>query len=145
VLNPDTIAITGAILLMLISKIDIAEFIKRIDFELLLYIFGIFLITGSLEYSGVINSVGTWLDGISPADVYWKFVLILWASAFLSASVDNIPITQVLLPVTKIMAQGYTPSQQHFLYFGLTYGVNWGDNLSPMGDNILVMNVAEKK
>jgi len=33
-------------------------------------------------------------------------------------------------------------SQDYF--YALSFGANWGDNLTPLGDNILVLNIAEQ-
>jgi hypothetical protein len=30
------------------------------------------------------------------------------------------------------------------VFYSLTFGANWGDNLTPLGDNILVVNIAEQ-
>ncbi len=30
------------------------------------------------------------------------------------------------------------------IFYSLSFGANWGDNLTPLGDNILVINIAEQ-
>jgi hypothetical protein len=42
------------------------------------------------------------------------------------------------------MASGFPISSKNQLYYSLAIGCNWGDNLTPLGDNIIVIQTAEK-
>ncbi|OLS14465.1 MAG: transport protein [Promethearchaeota archaeon CR_4] len=143
-LPPDIIALTGAFILVISSKLAPREIIKKIDFEFLLYLLGIFVIAGALETTGVIKYIGDGLAFLGGDDPFAAIMIILWVSAFLSASIDNIPITQVLIPVVGVIAGGLNTAMRPFAYYSLIFGANWGDNLTPMGDNILVVTLAEQ-
>ncbi|MHA1784851.1 MAG: SLC13 family permease [Candidatus Helarchaeota archaeon] len=142
--EPSIVALTGGVVLTIISKLEVNEIIEKIDFELLLYLLGIFVITGSLEYVGIIDHVGIALSYITGGDTFITLLLILWISAFLSSAIDNIPITKILIPIIGIMNSRMTSEHAKMAYYSLAFGANLGDNLTPMGDNILVMNIAEK-
>ena len=74
-----------------------------------------------------------------------QIISIVWISAILSSMIDNIPITKVLIPIVKNFVPSTSPQQINSqYYYGLAIGANWGDNLTPLGDNILVMNLAEQ-
>jgi Na+/H+ antiporter NhaD/arsenite permease-like protein len=144
VLTPDLIAISGALFLIILSKKDAEQIFKKVDFELLFYLMCIFVLAGGLEYVGVVEIIGNLLAKIGGSDSYSGFLTLMWASAFIGASVDNIPITRVMLPmVDNLAGTNATVADVKFLYYGLAFGANWGDNLLPMGDNILVMKLAE--
>jgi Na+/H+ antiporter NhaD/arsenite permease-like protein len=51
ILGPDTIAWIIAIALLLISRLNPRDIISKLDFELILYLLGIFIIAGALELS----------------------------------------------------------------------------------------------
>jgi Na+/H+ antiporter NhaD/arsenite permease-like protein len=142
-LSPDMIALTIALILIIISKLKPKEIISKIDLELILYLIGIFVIAGALQNTGMLNSLGNLISGIG-GGIYVQLILVLWISAFLSSSIDNIPVTQVLLPVISTMTLGLPMISKNQLYYGLAIGANWGDNLTPLGDNILVIQIAEK-
>ncbi len=144
IISPDMIAITGAVSLVIISKLNGREVIQKIDLELILYLLGIFVITGAMDTLGVINLVGNGLIAITGSNSFGVVIIILWTSAFLSSSIDNVPITKVLIPMVNDMTTGFTHSQINGAYYSLTFGANLGDNLTPLGDNILVMNLAEQ-
>ena len=143
-LGSEIISLLGAVVLIIISRTDVKILFKKIDFELLVYLFAIFLISGALEYTGLLESLGNLLLKLTMGDLYKTLLFILWGSAYIGSNIDNIPITKILLPVTDNMTEGFTFAQKRFIYYGLTFGANWGDNLNPMGDNIIVFNVAEQ-
>ena len=62
VLPPDMIAITVAIAMLFITyfqDVDGELILKRLDYQLILYLLGIFAIAGGLEITGVIGSIGS--------------------------------------------------------------------------------------
>ncbi len=144
IITPDIIAISIAIVLIIISRLEPKEIINKIDYELLFYLIGIFIITGSLESLGVLSLIGNFLSGIGGNIPFIQIIFILWFSALLSSSLDNLPITQVLIPVIDTMMQIYPAAIRNLSFYTLAIGANWGDNLTPLGDNILVMNIAEQ-
>ncbi|OLS14468.1 MAG: arsenical pump membrane protein [Promethearchaeota archaeon CR_4] len=141
---PDIIALTAGIILVIISRLNPKEIIKKLDFELILYLLGIFVIAGSLEATGFIELIGTGLGALGGDSAYANIMIILWVSAYLSANIDNIPITRVLIPVVGVIGQKFSPDIQRLANYALAIGANWGDNLTPMGDNILVVNLCEQ-
>ncbi len=144
IVSSDIIALSGGIILVIISKLNPRDIISKIDFELLLYLMGIFIIAGGMEYVGVMDVLGNGIKSFSGNDSFISILTILWVSAFLSSSIDNIPITKVLIPVTGVMTQNFSPGEIKTGYYSLAFGANLGDNLTPMGDNILVVNIAER-
>jgi Na+/H+ antiporter NhaD/arsenite permease-like protein len=141
---PEFIALIAAMILILISKLEAQAVIAKIDIELILYILGIFVLVGGLEFVGVILFLGGLLGKISGGDPYATFITVLWASAYFSANLDNIPITRAILPTIPILTQGMSPEHVKLTYYSLSIGANWGDNLTPLGDNVLVMKLAEQ-
>ncbi len=146
IIPPDIIALTIAMFLTLFSTfngLNPKTIIQKFDFELLFYLLGIFVVAGGLEVTGVIDIIGGALFRIGAISPFLNVIVIIWAAAFLSSLIDNIPITKIMIPVVGLMSdpKTSTPNQN---YYALSFGANWGDNLTPMGDNILVMNIAEQ-
>ena len=141
IIPPDIIALSIAMFLTIfgsINGINPRDIMKKFDIELILYLLGIFVIAGALEVVGIIDIIGNLLKNIGSNNPIFQLILIVWVSAFLSSMIDNIPITKVLIPVVGIM------SSNHNYFYALSIGANWGDNLTPLGDNILVLNIAEQ-
>jgi Na+/H+ antiporter NhaD/arsenite permease-like protein len=142
--SPDIIAITTAIILIIISRIDPKDIIYKIDFELLFYLLGIFILVGGLEITGVTGIIGNILLQLGGSNLFFQLMLILWFSAYLSSCIDNIPITKVLIPVADKMTESALLVDRKQIFYSMAFGSNWGDNLTPLGDNILVVNIAEQ-
>ena len=141
-ITPDIIALSIAMILTIFSTffgIKPGDIMKKFDIELLLYLLGIFVVAGGLEEVKIIDAIGNALSNIGSSNPAFQAIVIIWISAFLSSLIDNIPITKVLIPVVGIMSQG-----SNMAFYGLSFGANWGDNLTPLGDNVLVLNIAEQ-
>ena len=144
ILTPDIIALSIGLILVVISRLEPKEIISKIDFELIFYLLGIFVIVGGLELTGITDILGILILNLGGTNPFFQLLLILWASAYLSSNIDNIPITKVMIPVTNTLAENSVIMDKNVLYYGLAFGSNWGDNLTPLGDNIIVFNIAEQ-
>lgn len=143
-LSPDIIALTTAIILIIITKLEPKEIINKIDFELIFYLLGIFIIVGGLEVTGATEALGIFILNIGGSNLFFQLLLVSWFSAYLSSCIDNIPITKVLIPVVDTMTETASLFNRKQIFYSLAFGANWGDNLTPLGDNILVINIAEQ-
>jgi len=144
VIPPDIIALSIAMVLTILSSfhgINAQKIIKKFDLELLLYLLGVFVIAGGLEEVGVIALIGKLMRNVGGGELV-QILLILWFSAVSSSLIDNIPITKVLIPIIDNISAGSVNRSVYF--YSLSIGANWGDNLTPLGDNILVLNLAKQ-
>ncbi len=106
--------------------------IKDIDYTTLLLLFGLFIIIGGITEAGVIDAVAGIFVKISGDNLFLAYTLIVWASVFFSAFIDNIPYVATMLPVVQGMA-GMMGVEPYVLYFGLLTGATLGGNLTPVG------------
>ena len=141
---PSMIALSIAIILIIISRLEPKELISKIDFELIFYLLGIFIIAGAFEITGITEILGRSLANLGGDNFLLQLILIMWISALLSSMIDNIPITKVLIPIIGSMTTNETSNNRNLMFYSLAIGANWGDNLTPLGDNILVVNIAEQ-
>ncbi|MFX0125324.1 MAG: SLC13 family permease [Candidatus Hodarchaeota archaeon] len=142
-LDSDAIALSIAMVLTIFSRLNAREIIKKFDFELIFYLLGIFVIVGGLEVTGVLTFIENILRGIGAGDNFMQLILILWIAALSSALIDNVPITKAFIPIVMGVSGNNSSLTKRFL-FSLAIGANWGDNLTPLGDNILVLNIARE-
>jgi Na+/H+ antiporter NhaD/arsenite permease-like protein len=142
-LTPDAIALSIAMTLTIFSRLDAKEIIKKFDFELIFYLLGIFVIVGGLEVVEVLSFIESMIKGFGEDNDFLQLILIMWIAAFSSALIDNVPITKAFIPIVKGIT-GNNPSLTNRYFYSLAIGANWGDNLTPLGDNILVLNIARE-
>ncbi|HIT33759.1 MAG TPA: arsenic transporter [Candidatus Faecousia intestinigallinarum] len=123
------------ILLNFLRKKDVSailEPLKAIDFETIGLLIGLFLIIGGISAQGVIDAAADLLARIGGNNTFLIYTVIVWASVFISAFIDNIPYVATMLPVVQGLALqlGIDPTP---LYFGLLSGATLGGNLTPIG------------
>ncbi len=140
--SPDMIAVAGAAIGLLINKNKIDTLFKEIDLSLLVYLVGVFVITGSMQYVGIIEVLGAIVKMVNISNFALLMIVLLWLGAIFSAFVDNIPITQLLIPIIQLFVQD-NPALLKRSAMGMGVGITWGDNLTPFGDTILVLNIAK--
>ncbi len=140
--SPDMIAVAGASIGLLINKNKIETLFKEIDLSLIVYLVGVFVVTGSMQYVGIIEFLGSIVNMVNISNFGLLMVVLLWLGALFSAFVDNIPITQLLIPIIQLFIPDNTALLKRSA-MGMGVGISWGDNLTPFGDTILVLNIAK--
>ena len=128
--------------------------ILEIDFFTLLLLAGLFVVIGGIKEAGVVDAISGLFVSIGSGNLFVIYTLIVWASVFLSAFIDNIPYVAAMLPVASGIAatlSGGDPklaaSASLVLYFGLLVGATLGGNLTPIGAsaNIAGLGILRKE
>jgi len=120
--------------------------LKDLDWQSFFFLVGIFILVGSLSYSGIIKDIARYISFLSGQSVLSAYILIIIISVLVSAFVDNIPFTIAMIPVAKMVAADLGVSMYPFL-FGLLIGTCLGGNITPIGSvtNLVVVGMLRKK
>ncbi|MCF6278168.1 MAG: ArsB/NhaD family transporter [Anaerolineales bacterium] len=142
-LEPATIALAGATLLMLWSKTDPHHALRDIEWTTLFFFFGLFITVEAVVEVGLIELVADAALRLTGGDLTLTSMLLIWFSAFASGIVDNIPYTATMIPIVKNLAQ-VMPAEP--LWWSLALGADLGGNLTLVGAaaNVVVASLAEK-
>ncbi|WP_341877286.1 SLC13 family permease [Defluviitalea saccharophila] len=119
--------------------------LREIDYYTLLLLAGLFVVVGGITEAGVVEDISKIFVTISNDDIFVIYTLIVWASVFFSAFIDNIPYVATMLPVTAGIAK-LLDIDPYILYFGLLSGATLGGNLTPIGAsaNITALGILRK-
>ena len=106
--------------------------ILEIDYQTLILLASLFVIIAGINYVGIVSDISKLFIQFAGDNKFVIYTLIVWASVFLSAFIDNIPYVATMLPVVSSISAtlGFDPI---LLYFGLLTGATLGGNLSPIG------------
>lgn len=140
--SPDIIAITGAAVLLLVSKLNASEIFAKVNIQLVFYLLGIFVITGALQDVGVINLIGKGFGAISGGNALATTLVMLWIPAYIASVSDPTAICKIMIPVAGSLAAPLGSGLQRAPFVGLNFACNLGDSLSAMGDNMVVLSLA---
>lgn len=139
-----TVALTAAGVMLLIGGQDAEDVILGVEWSTILFFIGLFVVVGGLNSTGVISMLANAMLGLVGDNQVLAIVLLLWASALISAFLDNIPFVATLIPMIQTMQQGGMDVQP--LWWALSLGACLGGNGSLIGAsaNVVLAGVSAK-
>jgi Na+/H+ antiporter NhaD/arsenite permease-like protein len=142
-LQPATIALAGATVLMLWGRVDLEHVLDDIEWTALFFFIGLFIVVEALVVVGIIEAVAQAALRLTGADLQMTSMLLLWLSAVASGIVDNIPYTATMIPVVENLGK-VMPIDP--LWWSLALGACLGGNATLVGAaaNVVVANLSEK-
>jgi Na+/H+ antiporter NhaD/arsenite permease-like protein len=142
-LEPATIALIGATLLMLWSKTDPHYALRDIEWITLFFFFGLFITVEAVVEVGIIGMIADAALRLTGGNLALTSIGLIWFSAIASGIVDNIPYTATMIPIVKSLGQAMPAGP---LWWSLALGADLGGNLTLVGAaaNVVVANLAEK-
>jgi len=155
-LEPATIAMFGAALLLLLSNLNngaeeqsekVHEIFGKIEWITIFFFIGLFIAVKGIEEAGVLKILADLVITYTGADLTVTAMVILWVSAIASAIVDNIPFVAPMIPVIKSMAPTFGGAENLMpLWWSLALGACLGGNGSLVGAsaNLIVAGFAER-
>lgn len=147
-LESATIALSGAVLLMFITKEEPEDILLTVEWPTIFFFIGLFIVVGGLIETGLINSMAEWAVNATAGNFTLTGMLILWFSAIASAFVDNIPFVATMIPLIHQIGSlgGISPTDLEPLWWALSLGACLGGNGTLIGAsaNVIVAGMAEK-
>ena len=149
------IALGGALIMLLATnRHELEEPLEEVEWTTLLFFAGLFVLVHSLQYMGVINFIGEYVER---AIVYFPqgeggiirltaaMLILLWVSAIASAFIDNIPYTATMIPIVLQISQGANVDLGPLIW-ALAFGACLGGNGTLIGAsaNVVMAGMSEE-
>lgn len=146
-LESSVIALGGASLLLLITRQDPERPLQSVEWPVIFFFIGLFVVVGALVEVGVVEAVAGWALGLTGGSILPTGILILWLSAIASSFVDNIPFVATMIPLIQDMGRLGGIADLNFLWWSLSLGACLGGNGTIIGAsaNLIVIGMAEKR
>ena len=149
------IALGGAVFMLLATnRHDLEEPLEEVEWTTLLFFAGLFVLVHSLQYMGVINWIGEYVeqaivwfpqgdDGIIRLTA--AMLILLWVSAIASAFIDNIPYTATMIPIVLQISYGANVELGPLIW-ALAFGACLGGNGTLIGAsaNVVMAGMSEE-
>ncbi len=100
-IEPGIIALSGAMLMLLVCKKDIHHSLLHVEWNTILFFAGLFMMISALEHNHVFEKMGEFILRLCGGNLTATALTILWFSAIASAIVDNIPLVMAMIPLVK--------------------------------------------
>ncbi len=154
-LEAGTIAMLGAAVLLMLDNLGhppdhqhqrVTSAFNDIEWVTIFFFVGLFIVVHGVEVGGLLNILADALLQATGGDLAVTTLSILWASAILSAVIDNIPFVATMIPLIKNMAPAFGgPEGLMPLWWALSLGACLGGNGTLIGAsaNLTVAGIAE--
>ena len=142
--EPATIAMAGAVALMLVGGLNVHKTLQDIEWGTLFFFVGLFILVESLIATGIVQGIAEQLAEITRGDPVIATLGLMWFSAGASAIIDNIPYTATAIPIVQYLGATGIPIEP--LWWALALGACLGGNLTIVGAsaNVVVANVSDR-
>lgn len=143
-LTPAFIAMAGAGVALLLVQPNVDEILHGVEWGVLVFFAALFVVVGGISSSGLLELLAEGVAGLARFDLLLTSVAVISISALVSAVVDNIPFTMIMIPVIQRLGmKGVNISP---LWWALALGVGFGGNGTPIGAsaNVVVVALSER-
>lgn len=139
-----TIALAGAVILVILAKEDVHEVLRNVEWPTLLFFVGLFILVGAVVKTGLISDLAKQALAVTGGRTDLAALLVLWMSGILSAVVDNIPYTITMVPLVQELGQHVDVEP---LIWALVIGADFGGNATIVGAsaNVVVSSMSEAR
>jgi Na+/H+ antiporter NhaD/arsenite permease-like protein len=139
-----TVAMAGAVVLMIAAKEDVHEVLRSVEWPTLFFFIGLFILVGAVVDAGIIRALAERAIDLTKGNVGVAAFLILWMSGIISAIVDNIPYTITMIPLVQDLGHAIPVEP---LIWALALGANLGGNATVIGAsaNVVVASMSETR
>jgi Na+/H+ antiporter NhaD/arsenite permease-like protein len=140
--EPATIALLGAVVLMLVSRVSVEEILRDIEWTTLFFFVGLFILVEGIVHVGIVEGAARVFLDLTGGDQTVTVIGLLWLSAIASGIIDNIPYTATMIPVVQQIGAGGMPIEP--LWWALALGACLGGNATIVGAsaNVVVANLS---
>ncbi|MEJ2673221.1 MAG: ArsB/NhaD family transporter [Deltaproteobacteria bacterium] len=146
-MEPSIAALTGAMLLLAISRTDIVEMLEHeVEWPTLVFFIALFMVIAGAEDTGLIQVIAEGVRDFSRGNLTIAVILVLWVSAIASAFIDNIPFTATMLPIVYFLNHSIPGADNGVLWWALALGACLGGNGTMIGAsaNVVTVGLAER-
>lgn len=143
-LQPATIALFGAALLLVISGSNPETILEELEWTTILFFAGLFVLVAGIENIGLIDMFADALLSITQGEPTATTMAIFWGAGLFSGVVDNLPFAATMIPVVQELGSAGVPIDQ--LWWALIFGAILGGNATLIGasTNLVAAGLAER-
>jgi len=145
-LESATIAISGAAILLFISKLDPEEIFVEIEWNTIFFFVSLFVLVGGLEEVGALDYLADQLVHVTHGNIIVLTFIVLFVSAIASAFLDNIPFVATMIPLLSKLG-AISGGDMTSVWWALSLGACLGGNGTLIGAsaNVIVSGMLDKK
>jgi Na+/H+ antiporter NhaD/arsenite permease-like protein len=148
-LEPATVALAGAVLLLVVTRIDPEELLVEVQWGVPFFFIGLFVLVGALEKVGAVELLARGILALSDSPGL-LMVMVLWGTAIIASLISAVPTVTVMIPTVQIIVNhlgASDPGVALGLWWALAAGACLGGNATVVGAaaNMAVVGLSSKE
>ncbi len=143
-LGSGAIALAAASVAMVWVRPEPRDVLDRVDWPVLLFFGGLFVMVGGLEGAGAFEPITVSLTSLGRENPGLLGIAIIWIVAGLSALIDNIPVTIAMISLLRGL--GAAGVDVGALWWAVVFGAGFGGNATSIGSsaNIVIVSLSQR-
>ncbi|NYI91907.1 Na+/H+ antiporter NhaD/arsenite permease-like protein [Amycolatopsis endophytica] len=146
-LDPAIVAMVGAGLMLLVTRADVGEVLREVEWRTLVFFMGLFVMVAGLVHTGVIERAGSWAVQGFGDNYFLAATALLFGSSVLGAFFDNIPYVATMSPVVEgMVAEVPDAATGQALWWSFALGADFGGNGTAVAAsaNVVALGIAAR-
>ncbi|MGM9570688.1 MAG: sodium:proton antiporter [bacterium] len=146
-LESATVAMSGAALLLLISGVKVEKALGSVEWPVIFFFLGLFIMVGALEHVGLIELMASTAIEFTGGNLFVLAMVVMWGAGIGSAFLDNIPFVATAIPLLQTMNSQLGNVDFMPVWWALALGACLGGNGTMIGAsaNVAAIGIAEEK
>jgi Na+/H+ antiporter NhaD/arsenite permease-like protein len=142
---PSIVALVGAGVMLLVSRIDVHEVLPEVEWPTLVFFMGLFVMVAGLVHTGVIATAGAWVVETFGDNHLLAATALLFGSSVLGAFFDNIPYVATMTPIVEDLVN-HTAGDAQALWWAFALGADFGGNGTAVAAsaNVVAIGIAAR-
>lgn len=142
------IALSGAVLLVIIAKKPPTEALKHVEWDTLFFFIGLFILVKGLSETPLITYISNVLISLTKGHFNLAVLGISWISAFFTSIIGNVANAATTSKIIQIMIPTFKEAGNDInaFWWALSFGSCLGGNITLLGSatNVVAISAAER-
>lgn len=123
------------------------KILLKVNFEVLLFFMGLFMVVGALEYTGVVKIAAAYITNLFKGNDIGLLSTLVWSSGVGSGIIDNVPLALSMGYVLQNMVKFVGVPALSIMVWATSLGLDIGGNFTPIGAsaNVVAYTTMEKR
>jgi len=140
----EVVAMLAAVLMLLLHVKDVERALSDVEWSLVFFFVGLFVVIGVMAEAGVLAQIGRLLSTLTHGAGRLGAVVLMWLTAAFSSVTDNIPLAAMLARIFGPDAEAAAAVPPTH-WWAIVFGANLGGNITPIGSASTVVAVTLMK
>jgi len=123
------------------------KILLKVNYEVILFFIGLFILVGGLEHTGVVKIIGGYITDLFKSNHMGLLSVLVWGSGIASGIIDNVPFALSMAYILKNIVKFPGVPALSIMVWATSLGTDIGGNFLPIGAsaNVVAYTTMEKR